>query len=310
MQAGAARPPTVNLTLASVWAGSAQSWMNLGGPSGINGIWGKSLVGDIFAPTGHAALWNDPSSTPIDLNPAGAIGSSALAIHGSQQVGTYHPDANTEHACLWTGSAASFVDLNPPGFPRSEAFATDGVHQGGTAQNPAGGGAAMWTGSAQSYVNMQPSWAMGSEILGMWPGEQAGSVTLRSLATHAALWHGSPESAIDLNPAGAGVSRLYATCGSAQVGTANTIQYGFTAGIWFGTPESFVALGQFLPARFGISFATSVAEANGMYYVGGYAQNLDTFQYEAFLWVGTVPGPGAAGALLFAGVWAARRRRG
>jgi hypothetical protein len=103
-------------------------------------------------------------------------------------------------------------------------------------------------------------------------------------------------------------AELYATCGSAQVGAASTNQFGSTAAIWFGTAESFVPLSSYLPPEYYASVATSVAAANGVYYVGGYA--FRSGGTDAVLWVG-IPAPPSAVVFLCAGaaltVWRPRR---
>ena len=151
---------------------------------------------------------------------------------------------------------------------------------------------------------MNPPGAFSSAITGMALGEQVGYANFGA-GHHAILWRGTPESAVDMHPPWLfGVSELRATCGSAQVGVVQ----GGTAGIWFGTPGSFVDLAQFLPSGYGASVATSVAELNGTFYVGGYAYRAGTLDREAILWIG-IPAPASAPVLLAAGVLAWRRRR-
>jgi hypothetical protein len=288
--------------------------MSLGGSvTGIvNGAHGNGQVGLWSSGSGgHASLWFGTPESRIDLHPAtGAIGSEAAAISGNQQVGNFTPPVGGAHAALWFGSAASMVDLHPAGMASSRALATDGALQGGRFALPSGTRhAALWAGSAASFINMNPTGAISSAIEGMVPGEQVGFANFGS-GNRAMIWRGTPQSAISLHPEGvAGVSGLYATVGSAQVGWANTYQYGLTAGIWFGTAESFIPLAPYLPPGYGSSSATSIAELNGTYYIGGYAYRIGTLDREAFLWVGQVPAPGAGAVLLGAGVLSMKRRR-
>lgn len=122
------------------------------------------------------------------------------------------------------------------------------------------------------------------------------------------MWRGTAESYTDMNPPGVGASQMYATCGSAQAGYGYLPGSGITAGIWFGTPESSVPIGSLLPAGYYQSVATSIAEENGVFYVGGYARNSATGQDEAFLWTGA-PAPATLASLAVAAAVASRRRR-
>jgi hypothetical protein len=295
----------------ALWAGTATSWSGLAPSGSVYGMQGDRQVGRAVIGSGHASLWFGTPESRIDLHPAtGAIGSEAAAISGNQQVGNFTPPVGGAHAALWFGSAASMVDLHPAGMASSRALATDGALQGGRFALPSGTRhAALWAGSAASFINMNPTGAISSAIEGMVPGEQVGFANFGS-GNRAMLWRGTPQSAISLHPEGvAGVSGLYATVGSAQVGWANTYQYGLTAGIWFGTAESFIPLAPYLPPGYGSSSATSIAELNGTYYIGGYAYRIGTLDREAFLWVGQVPAPGAGAVLLGAGVLSMKRRR-
>ena len=141
----------------------------------------------------------------------------------------------------------------------------------------------------------------------MVPGQQVGWARIPFQTEHAAMWHGSAASHIDMNPSGAGGSHLWATCGSAQVGDAN-IGAGIVAGIWFGTPESFVNLAAFLPGQWDRTYATSIVQQDGLYYVGGYGYPAAGGGPEAFYWVG-VPAPGTGIGLLLGAPVLARRRR-
>ena len=52
---------------------------------------------------GHASLWSGTADPWVDLNPAGATGSSARAVQGGQQVGVASV-AGVSRASLWTGT--------------------------------------------------------------------------------------------------------------------------------------------------------------------------------------------------------------
>jgi hypothetical protein len=212
---------------------------------------------------------------------------------------------------VWHGSAASAVSLHPAGALYSRASGVADGLQGGYVRYATGNQAkwaSLWAGAAQSISILHPGSAfIQSEILGTAPGQQVGWAEHTGQAEHAAMWTGSAASYVDLNPPGAGLSFLYGTCGSAQVGYAN-LAGNNGAGIWFGTPDSFISLAAFLPAGYYQSVATCVAEANGTYYVGGYATSSATHNDEAFMWVG-VPSPATLAPLAGALLLPTRRRR-
>lgn len=71
----------------------------------------------------HASLWAGSAGSWVDMHPAGAFDSEALDISDGQQVG-YARFAGVHHAGLWGGSAASWEDLHaflPPAFTSSRA---------------------------------------------------------------------------------------------------------------------------------------------------------------------------------------------
>jgi hypothetical protein len=307
------RTDTGTSTAPSLWAGSSQTWMSLA-PNGngiVFGMSGDQQVGvQYLAGVGHASLWSGTPSSRVDLHPTGAAASTAYAIADGQQVGEMTASAGSGgHAVLWHGSAASLIDLHPQAYRSSRADATDGLLQGGWVQDADFRvTAALWSGSANSYQSLNPAGAMSSEILGMAPGIQVGEVGPSGGGQRAAFWHGTAASYVDMTPPGAGTAMLNGTTPTAQVGAADLFSIGQTAGIWFGTPESFVPLAAYLPPGYSLSTATSVAELNGTYYVGGYALDSNLLP-EAFLWIG-VPAPSSGLVLVAcAGALATTRRR-
>jgi hypothetical protein len=259
---------------------------------------------------GGACLWNGTPSSLVSLHAFNASTDAALATDGQEQAGYYIPAAGEpERAVVWHGTAASAVSLHPAGAVYSRASAVADGQQGGYVRFASGNQAkwaSLWSGTAESVSILHPGPNfVESEILGMAQGQQVGYAFALGQNDHAALWSGTAASYLDLNPPGAGLSFLYGTCGSAQVGYANLAGHN-GAGVWFGTAESFVSLAAFLPAGYFQSVATCVAEANGVFYVGGYATNSVTHNDEAFMWVG-VPGPGAS-MWVAAGLLAMRRR--
>jgi len=153
---------------ASVWSGTAGSWVDLHYPaeasrSGVFGIHGGRQVGFATTRTVHAALWSGSPESYVNLHPPGAAISWGYGIWGDQQVGTVtlSPDPQVIHACLWHGTAESWTDLHPAHlFPRgwSMAFAVCQGRQVGTVCPTSGATlssrAALWSGSADSYVDL------------------------------------------------------------------------------------------------------------------------------------------------------------
>jgi hypothetical protein len=274
-------------------------------------VYGASGLFQVGTLNGHASLWQGTPESRVDLNPAGSALSYARAIAGTRQFGFVYPGSTTApaRAAMWSGTAASYLDLNPPGAVTSYIIAAYGEQQGGNASFVSQGGpfrAGLWSGTAGSFVSLHPgSQFTDSFVGGMAEGEQVGAVATPG-THHAALWHGTAQSFLDLNPPAYNYSELLATIGGVEVGYVYT---GLTyAGIWYGSASSFVNLGQFLPAGYHDSRATSIATDGTSYFVGGYAFGPSGYP-EAFLWTGPVPAPAGLTLLLGAGLIAVRRRR-
>ena len=92
--------------------------------------------------------------TFVDLNPAGATYSGALATTGTQQAGAAKI-GGVVRAAIWSGTAASFVNLNPAGPTESNVDATTGTQQAGYAHIGGKDNAGIWSGTAASFVNLQ-----------------------------------------------------------------------------------------------------------------------------------------------------------
>lgn len=263
-----------------------------------------------------AAVWQGTPGLPTNLNPVGARGSNAWgAAIGSQVGNVYFGTSPHPAAAVWHGSAGSVTVLHPAGAVQSTAYATDGTRQGGFVDfGPAGfykPRAALWEGSAGSFTDLNPGPGYTSEIRGMVPGQQVGQARLPgSNSPHASLWSGISETWRDLHPFPSfGESTLFATTGSAQIGFTTMPSNTFgVAGVWFGSAESFINLHPFLPPGYRSSVAYAAFEASGLLHVGGVAFTT-TGRREAVMWVGPIPAPGTAAALLGASVLAARRRR-
>jgi hypothetical protein len=296
------------------WNGSPGSWTSLGGGGAVTAVAGDQWVGNA---NGHAVIWQGPSHTRIDmLAPPGYEPSGLQATTGVWQAGIAADLTLLRvRAAVWHGTPDSAVILHPQGAYDSTALAADGDRQGGWVRFPNAAGApnpehaAVWSGTAQSFIDLNPAGALSSLVYGMAAGQLVGAVGPANGGARAALWPSIGAPYIDLNPPGIIYAALYATCGDAQVGSASTNQFGTTAGIWFGTPGSFVALNAYLPpGAYAGAVATSVAESNGIFYVGGYAYSAATGRQEAILWVG-IPTPSGAPVLLASALFASRRRR-
>lgn len=288
--------PTVGHIRASIWSGTAGSWVNLH-PAGMDysfcySVDGSQQVGDaIVNGIDHASVWSGSSASWVDLTPAGVFSSNAWCGRGGQQVGW--TNVGYFRAALWTGSAASWVNLNPPPDPdgyehASEAFATDGSQQVGYVVDTGGVvSASLWNGSA-AWVNLHPAGNISSWAYGVRGGKQVGVVRVPDTSSHAALWSGSAASWIDLHPAGAFNSRASDVEGGRQVGytVAGGAQH---ASLWSGTAASWVDLHTLLPSEFTMSGATAINTEGGVTTIAGWGFNNNFFREEAVIWVGSAP---------------------
>jgi hypothetical protein len=124
--------------------------------SGVGGVHGGQQAGAaIVVGVIRASLWSGTAGSWMDLHPAGATFSLALDVNGGQQVG-YADVGGFNRASLWSGTAASWVDLTPAGSNRSDAQGVDGGQQVGTAVVGGTGHAGMWSGTAASWVDLNP----------------------------------------------------------------------------------------------------------------------------------------------------------
>lgn len=297
--------PTVSTTRASVWNGTAATWVNLH-PAvagidysiGYDGD-GTQQVGEVY-PAGfpHASLWTGTAASWVDLHPAPFSNSSAFGVGGGQQVGTVF--GGFPRAALWSGSAGSFVDLNPPdtgGYVHtSEAYAVSAGRQVGYVVDVGGViSAAMWSGSAASWVNLHPPGNISSWAYGVGGSQQVGVVRVPDSSSHASLWTGTAASWVDLHPQGATNSRASGVAGGYQVGYADLAGVPRHASLWAGTAASRVDLHAFLPSGFFNSEASSISISGGFIRVAGYGYNINTTRQEALLWTMPLPcGPLAA----------------
>jgi len=145
----------------------------------------------------HASLWTGSAASWLDLNPAGSRWSVATGAYDGQQVG-YVIIADSLFAGMWSSSAASWVNLNPGGATASYAFGVYDGQQVGRANVGGLTRASLWTGSAASWVDLHPAGATSSEANGVYGGQQVGDAAIGG-SYHASLWSGSAASWVDLH---------------------------------------------------------------------------------------------------------------
>ena len=190
-----------------------------------------------FPATLHAGYWSGSAESWVDLHPAGASQSEAVATSGMDHVG-YCYVAGDNHASLWRSGL--WVDLHPAGATSSYAFAVDGEVQGGYSFFAGVKRAGIWFGSPQSWVSLHPSGASASSVAGISGDQQAGSAFIGGVE-RAGYWLGTSESWVSLHPAGAASSAAYAVRQGEQVGYAEVAGVR-RAGVWHDTPGSWVDL--------------------------------------------------------------------
>lgn len=201
-------PTGGEVTHASMWNGSAASWIDLH-PAGFKSVAyatsGEHQVGyiDYTDPSGptprpqtRASLWSGTAASWVNLHPFKSGNSAARGVFGSQQVGEVEGRAS-----LWSGTASSWVDLHPKGsWIGSVALGTSGTHQVGyvgvLSPGPFGGldtTASLWSGTAASWVSLHPAGATTSEARGIFGTQQVGVASIGGVS-HAGLWSGTAES--------------------------------------------------------------------------------------------------------------------
>jgi hypothetical protein len=295
--------------VASLWAGSAGSWMGLN-PVGVTSavawdVVGTQHAGQVNPGAARATLWS--GGTLIDLHPAsGASSSQVYGLSATHQAG-YIRVGTTNRASVWSGTSASRVDLHPTGATRSQAFGVDAGQQVGYAIIAGSTRASLWTGNSGSWTDLTPGVAVGGEALAVDAGQQVGHVVIGTLQ-HASLWTGTVGSWVDLNPAGADNSDAMDVSAGFQAGSA-TVAGLPHASLWNGTAASWVDLHAALPTDFLYSVAEGVWSDGTTVTVGGWGYNNTTQRDEALLWTYAVPAPGAAGLLACGLMMAGRRRR-
>lgn len=242
----------------------------------------------------RASLWHGTASSWVDLSPPGTTDSWAYVVNQLLQVG-YATVSGRNHASLWSGNAASWIDLNPSGANASCAYATGDGQQVGqatwdaTPTEPGYQHAGLWSGTAASWVDLNPLAASGSRALGVSAAEQCG-VAFADGGEWPGLWHGTPESWIDLTPTGSTGGVAYATDIGEQVGFV-TIDGQSHAALWSGSASSWVDLHAMLPPGYVSSEARAIwHDYIGRTWVVGFAREVGTLNEHAFFWLITCQG--------------------
>ena len=198
-----------------------------------------------------SGVWN-----PTDLNPAIAVGSEALGVFGSYQVGYQNASgtSNPPHAVRWAGTAASATPLLPAS-TRDAAYGIRGdeivgiwtwTHAVGRYQFAHDQHASLWQVSTGAHTELQPAgWKYGAAN-GTDGAHQVGYVSVNdatgATSGHAALWSGSPDTFVDLHPAGARNSSATGVDHDRQYGWAYLSDTTVHAAVWAGSPLTYLDL--------------------------------------------------------------------
>ncbi|MCB9852670.1 MAG: hypothetical protein H6819_06215 [Phycisphaerales bacterium] len=189
---------------AAYWAGANLAFTEAPHGSGPEydiaaGTDGERIVGTLTYEytegnyTSYATMWTPPASGQ-SLHPSGvASNSSASAVDGAYQYGSYNtplPGPST-HAARWSGSSATFVDIHPDGFSRSWVSGAADGQAVGTAVLGSTNHAMMWVGA--TTIDLTPGGLAGNAT------DADGGLQIGDVGSHAAIWAGTPESYFDLN---------------------------------------------------------------------------------------------------------------
>src|SRR5262245_41653850 len=99
---------------------------------------GRASVGG----NAHASLWTGSAASWVDLTPAGSSWSECYDVRAGRQVGSFA--SGGIRACFWSGTPESVVELHPDEASESYAFCVlDGLY-GGCAALPSGLSSLLW----------------------------------------------------------------------------------------------------------------------------------------------------------------------
>ncbi len=237
-------------THAALWSHTTESFIDLDpGPpfhcSSVTDVCSNQQVGNVCHPSGqsHAAVWfnGDPKSV-IDLHPAGAGWSWALATDGYRQGGRAAMQG-TIVAVLWKGTAASAVVMHDPGgsFKTSQINGMAPGAQVGSALlfQPLRDHAILWRDTPESWIDMHPSFHPNKNS---YMFATTGDLHVGRSSGRAGIWFGDdPDSFHDLHqyvpgsPGGSNADDIAIRAGRVYIAGRAT----FTrtqAVVWIGTP--------------------------------------------------------------------------
>ena len=126
----------------------------------------------------YATMWSGSAQSWVNLNPQGNEISIAYGIAGEVQVGMIKPlsASHITYAVLWRNTAESATLLHPPGWETSEAYATDGKqHVGFVKRTETQGRAAVWQDTGRRFVDLNPYGYHLSYASGVSNGQQVGT---------------------------------------------------------------------------------------------------------------------------------------
>ena len=191
-------PPNANGNKrAALWNGSASTFVDLSGGTGISSVDGTDGVQQVGVLRGGAALWTGTAASYVNLSPITYPLSEALAVWNGEQVG-YGGDVPNTDALLWRGSADSYMVLKSGaearGISRGQVVGYAGI--GGTNV------AALWANATpESFANLAPANTTASELFATNGVQQVGDVSLTigsfgqlPVDHHAGVWHATPSS--------------------------------------------------------------------------------------------------------------------
>jgi hypothetical protein len=289
------------LQRASVWSGTAESWIDLH-PAAATQSYASSISDGqaggwaVVDRSVRASLWANTAWNWIDLTPPFAVGGGqVIDVSSGKQVGYIYPQyPGPRTASLWAGSAESWNSLNPTGATDSVAFGVDGELQVGFAEVGGVKRASLWSGTSGSWVDLHPAGTSQSFAFDVdaGTGKQVGYAYVNGGADRfirASLWSGSAQSWVDLSPVGTNESYALAIGDGKQAGyvrlSCPADGCGFwRASLWSGTASSWINLHVYLPGTYQNSDARAISRVGTKTYVYGTA-NKSGLPSEAVVWI-------------------------
>ena len=286
---------------ASLWTGSAQSWIDLNPPGAVRSeCWDVDRgrqVGSVQIETGmnRAALWSSTRDSYVDLHPSTSEVSVAWGIDGETQAGSAGPRQIGLRAVTWTGTAQSAVDHHPPAVPpphlvrQSEFFGIRDGHAVGYwfGMSPRPFRGTMLTEAG--LLDITPDW-------GADPGSVSCNVDSSSRGQHvgyaevlfgprkAILWTGLSATPADLTPPNRTSAWAQGVWRGQQVGYVNASNGAPRAALWNGSAESWIDLHTFVPPNYTSSTARAIWSDRFQTFAAGWATNASTGRTEALMW--------------------------